>query len=286
MPKATISAFRLNNRFLKKLAQDSDSKTFSTEFAGQVYSRLGKTREIISQKKIWHLADELPLVLFYNSEQLGVMMITPSDIEDFCIGFSLNEGVVKSASQISDIRLETVADGMIANIIVPKEALTIARERKRTITAGSSCGICGAQTLAAVLPKPQKNSALATEPNIALVALKSIGEKQLQNQKNFSTHAAALADREGKIILLREDVGRHNALDKLCGAMAQNQLTAQEGFLVLTSRLSLEMVQKATIAGFSQVATISAPTALAVKIAKQANLQIMTLSTDDLMVFS
>jgi len=224
-------------------------------------------------------------VLFYNSEQLGVMMITPSDIEDFCIGFSITESIVKSASDIADIRLEEIGDGIIANIIVPEEALKIARERKRTVKGGSSCGICGAQTLEAVLPVAQKTSGFIAEPEAAMNALKSISKQQRQNRENFSTHAAALANETGEIILLREDIGRHNALDKLCGAMTQNSLGAKDGFLVLTSRFSLEMAQKAATAGFSYVATISAPTALALKTAEQASMIVATLSRNELMVF-
>ncbi|MCF6327663.1 MAG: formate dehydrogenase accessory sulfurtransferase FdhD [Devosiaceae bacterium] len=258
-------------------------KTLSPKVSGRIFS--GTESDIAGGEKTWRLADEVPLVLFYNSEQLGVMMITPSDFEDFCIGFSLTQGIVKSYQDILDIRFETITEGMLANIIVGKEALKIARERKRAITAGSSCGICGAQTLAAVMPVPKKNHGLVAKPFAMLKALKTIDKEQIQNSLNFSTHGAALADKNGKIMLLREDVGRHNALDKLAGAMAKKGLSGTNGFLVLTCRFSVEMAQKAASIGFSSVATISAPTVLALKTAKQAAMEVATLSGDELMVF-
>ncbi len=288
MPNPIISAvltsqFRLNNETKSKLTKDSDPKTLSPKISGQIFS--GNEGDLKGRRKVWRLADEVPLVLFYNSEQLGVMMITPSDFEDFCIGFSLTQGIVKSFSDILDIRFETIAEGMLANIIVGEEALRIARERKRAITAGSSCGICGAQTLAAVMPVPKKNHGLMATPSAMLKALGEIDAKQLQNRLNFSTHGAALADKIGNIILLREDIGRHNGLDKLAGAMAKQGLSCKKSFLVLTSRFSVEMAQKAASIGFSSVATISAPTVLALKTAKQAAMEVATLSGDELMVF-
>ena len=238
-----------------------------------------------SCKAEWRVAEEVPLVIFYNSEQFGVMMLTPADFEDFAIGFSINEGIVSGLKDIKDVRLETVGDGKIVNIIVPEKALKIARSRKRTISGGSSCGICGAQTLAAALPKLKKTNGLVPEPEYALKALKALSSKQVYNNQNFSCHAAALANGKGEIILLREDVGRHNALDKLCGAMAQAGLGAREGFLVLSSRFSVEMAQKAIVTGFSFVAATSAPTALALSRAKQSATQVATLSQDALMIF-
>lgn len=233
----------------------------------------------------WRVAAEVPLVMFYNSEQFGVMMLTPADFEDFAIGFTLTEGIVTKASQIKEVRLETVREGMAANVIVPKEALEIARNRKRTITGGSSCGICGAQTLEAALPRPDKTNGLMPTAKIVLMALNALSSKQVFNQQNFSTHAAALVDGKGKIILLREDVGRHNALDKLCGAMTKANLGTKNGFLILSSRFSVEMAQKAAKIGFSFVASVSAPTALALKISAQASMKVATLSGNSLMVF-
>ncbi len=212
-------------------------------------------------------------------------MLTPAEFEDFAIGFSLTEGIVASHLEISDIRLETIGDGMAVNIIVPEAALKVAQNRKRTISGGSSCGICGAQTLETALPKPTMTCGFIPDPETALLALHGLPAKQTINQVSHSTQAAAFADKQGKIVLIREDVGRHNSLDKLCGAMALGGLTPQDGFLVLSSRFSVELAQKAASIGFSFVACVSAPTTLALKIAKQAKMDVATLSDAQIMWF-
>lgn len=247
-------------------------------FSGQL---LGEKHQTAS----WHIADEVPLVVFYNNVQFGVMMLTPANFEDFAIGFSLTEGIVSSHLEISDIRLETIGDGMAVNIIVPEVALKVAQNRKRTISGGSSCGICGAQTLETALPKPSQTYGFIPDPETALLALNRLPAAQTINQVSHSTQAAAFADKEGKITLIREDVGRHNSLDKLCGAMARHNQTPQEGFLVLSSRFSVELAQKAASIGFSFVACVSAPTSLALKIAKQAKMDVATLSGPQIMWF-
>ncbi len=265
------------------MSRNDNAKDLSPKISGRIFSSTGN--RITGQKKTWRLADEVPLVLFYNGEQLGVMMVSPTDLEDFCIGFSLTQGIVKSHGDIEDTRFETIARGILANIIVDEESLRIARERKRAIIAGSSCGICGTQTLAELMPLPKKNHGLVATPSAMLKALGAIDGEQPQNRLNFSTHGAALANENGKIILLREDVGRHNGLDKLAGAMAKKNLGPKDGFLVLTSRFSVEMAQKAANIGFSSVATISAPTSLALKTARKASMEVATLSGDELMMF-
>lgn len=233
----------------------------------------------------WHIADEVPLVIFYNSVQFGVMMLTPTDFKDFAIGFSLTEGIVSSHLEISDIRLETIGDGMAVNIIVPEAALKVAQNRKRTISGGSSCGICGAQTLETALPRPPQTCGFIPNPETALFALTGLPAAQKLNQLSRSTQAAAFADKEGNIILIREDVGRHNSLDKLCGAMALNNQTPLGGFLVLSSRFSVELAQKAASIGFSFVVCVSAPTALALKTAKLAKMSVATQSNTQIMWF-
>ena len=236
-------------------------------------------------KTNWSLADELPLVIFYNGEQFGVMMLTRADLEDFALGFSLTEHIISRASDIREIRFEEIGDGLAVNILVSEAALEIARSRKRAIKGGSSCGICGARTLETALPKLARVRGMVPDADIALSAIDSLMEKQVFFLRNFSTHAAALIDAAGKITLLREDVGRHNALDKLVGAMAARDLSGRDGFLVLTSRFSVEMVQKANVADFAFVASLSAPTALALKIATQSGMTIATKSENALMVF-
>ncbi len=258
----------------------------ANRFSGKIFApiRHGDANPVVTSTE-WEIAQELPLVIFYNGVQFGVMMLTPDDFEDFAIGFSLSEGIVNSPNQIKDIRLEPLAQGMGINVIVPETALEIAKERKRTITGGSSCGICGAQTLAIALPAPKKTNGFIPLPQMALQALKNLPHKQKLRQQNYSTHAAALADSEGKIMLLREDVGRHNSLDKLIGAMAKDGLSPQSGFLVLSSRYSIEMAQKAASAGFSFVACVSAPTSLALQVSQRAAIKVGAQAGTDIIIF-
>ncbi len=265
------------------MAKVKQSHEHSPLVTGRIF---GKNADAIDTKTIqWRLAEEIPLVIFYNGEQFGVMMLTEADLEDFAIGFSLTENIISSISDITDIRFEQLGAGLAVNIIVPETALEVARSRKRTIKGGSSCGICGAQTLEIALPKLAITNGCIPEPEIALQALNSLAEQQVLYQQNFSTHAAALVNPQGKIMLLREDVGRHNGLDKLVGAMAKEKLSGADGFLVLSSRFSVEMVQKAAMAGFSFVASISSPTALALRMAQGAAMKIAAKSDDEIMLF-
>lgn len=233
----------------------------------------------------WRVAGELPVILLYSGQQFGVMMLSPADIKDFAIGFTLTEGIVGAYGEISDVRIEPVSDGLMVNIIVSAKALKRSKSRMRSMPGRSSCGLCGAQSLEAALARPKLCTGLVPEPEFALDALKNMAAKQPLNQQNFSMHAAALCALNGEILMLREDVGRHNALDKLCGSMARAGLSAADGFLALTSRFSVELAQKSAAMGFCFVATISAPTALALKVAGQANIQVATLAGDGLMLF-
>lgn len=233
----------------------------------------------------WRVAEEVPVILLYSGAQFGVMMLTPADIEDFAIGFTLTEGIVGSPEQISEVRIEPVSDGIMVNIIVSDDAVKLSGSRVRSLPGRSSCGLCGAQSLEAAMPRPKMCSGVVPPPEMALRALKSLSSRQPLNQQNFSMHAAALCAMNGNILMLREDVGRHNALDKLCGSMARAGLSAADGFLALTSRFSVELAQKAAAMGFGFVITISAPTALALKVAGQARMQVATLAGDELMLF-
>ncbi len=250
----------------------------SPRFSGEI---TGKTL----RPATWRLAEEVPVILLYGGEQFGVMMLSPPDIEDFAIGFSLTEGIVSGAEEISDVRIEQVADGIMVNIIVPERSVKLSETRMRSVPGRSSCGLCGAQSLEAAMPRPPVANGLVPDPEMVLKALAALPGKQPLNRQNFSMHAAALCDAKGAIILLREDVGRHNALDKLCGAMARDGLSSKDGFLVLSSRFSVEMAQKAAAMRFAFMASVSAPTALALRVARQAKIKIATQVGDELMVF-
>ncbi len=237
------------------------------------------------RKASWRIAEEVPLVLFYNGERFGVMMASPADLEDFATGFSLSEGIAASIGDIRDIRQEPLGRGVALNIIVKDEALSRAQKRRRALAGTSSCAICGTESIEeALFPLPRTRGFVA-DGTVALAALEALEKQQSAGQRTRSCHSAGLADKNGNIILLRQDIGRHNALDKLLGAMARAGLGGEDGFGVLTSRFSLEMAQKAAMAGFSFVATLSSPTTLALETAKRAGMRIGVRADEGIMIF-
>lgn len=239
-----------------------------------------------ARKAQWALPEEAPVALMYNNEQFGVMMLTPADLEDFAVGFSLTEGIAKSPDDIEAVRVAAARDGYLVNVVMAQGAVERAAGRRRSILAGSACGICGAQTLEAALPPAPKVAGVRPDPQAALKALADLPEHQPMNRENRSTHAAAFCDADGAIVMAREDIGRHNALDKLAGAMARAGIDAGRGFIVLSSRLSVEMAMKAARIGVGFVASVSAPSALALAKAREAGLTVGARSGDGLMVFA
>lgn len=265
---------------MKSLRLDSGSPDPSPRAEGTRVAPDGKT-----QAAEWALPDEAPVALLYNNEQFGVMMLTPADLEDFAVGFSLTEGIAKSPDEIEAVRVAEARDGYLVNVVIAADAIEKAADRRRSILAGSACGICGAQTLEAALPRPPKVAGTRPAPEAVLKALAALGQHQPMNRENRSTHAAAFAARDGKIAIAREDIGRHNALDKLAGAMARAGIDAASGFIVLSSRLSVEMATKTARIGVPLVATVSAPSKLALDVAAKAGLRVAAQSGDGLMVF-
>ncbi len=251
----------------------------SPAFTGQLISSAG------SAPAVWHLPDEAPVSILYNGNSFAVMMLTPQDIEDFAVGFSITEGIADTVSDLEDVRFTEAADGYIVNIKVDAAKLERAEGRRRTLTGRSGCGLCGAQSLDAVM-KPLRNVTTA-EPDAEAVlsALHALKGRQPMNALNKSTHAAAFCAMDGSIKLVREDIGRHNALDKLAGALARQGTDAASGFIVLSSRFSVEMAQKAAAIGAGFVASVSAPSALALTLAHKAGLTVATQAQGGLMIF-
>ena len=238
-----------------------------------------------AQSVLWSLPDEVPVSILYNGNSFAVMMATPQDIEDFVTGFSITEGIADHASDLADIRIAEAGDGFVVNIKVDAKLLERAEGRRRTLTGRSGCGLCGAQSLDAVMKPLRQVSGPIPEAAAALKAFDGLKAKQPMNQINKSTHAAGFCDLDGNVLLVREDIGRHNALDKLAGALARQGINGSDGFLVLSSRFSVEMAQKAAAIGVGFVATISAPSALALRLADKAGLKIACLAGEKLMIF-
>jgi FdhD protein len=219
------------------------------------------------------VADEVPVALQYNGISHAVMLATPMDLEDFACGFSLGEGIVDRAGDVHDVEVETVDDGIVVHVEVAGRCLDRLKQRRRTLAGRTGCGLCGVDSLAQALPRDASQvPALGIEVDALSRALDQMRSKQALQSATGATHAAAWCSPSGQMQLLREDVGRHNALDKLVGALLRQRLDASGGFFAVTSRASYEMVQKTVRAGVGLLAAISAPTALAVRHAQAAGL--------------
>nr|WP_198320896.1 formate dehydrogenase accessory sulfurtransferase FdhD [Azohydromonas aeria] len=219
------------------------------------------------------VADEVPVALQFNGLSHAVMLATPLDLEDFAVGFSLSEGIVDHAGDVFGMDVETVDQGIVLHVEVASRCLARLKERRRALSGRTGCGLCGVESLAQALPRCKRRVAPAVLPAAALSgALDGMRARQALQSATGATHAAAWCGPRGELRLLREDVGRHNALDKLIGALAREGLDAADGFFAVTSRASYEMVQKTVRAGVGTLAAISAPTALAVRTAQAAGL--------------
>jgi FdhD protein len=230
----------------------------------------------------WQIAEETAVALEYNGRSHAVMMATPADLEDFALGFSLSEEIIPSAADLERIALRDTPLGLVVSMTVDPLRLLRGALRRRSMEGRSGCGLCGVDSLANAVREPKRVSAcLSVEPSAIAAAFRALPDHQPMNRINHSVHAAAWCDPAGAIQVAREDVGRHNALDKLIGALARSGRDPASGFVVMTSRCSFELVQKAAAVGVSLLATISAPTALALDLARGAGVRLGALSRDD-----
>lgn len=217
------------------------------------------------------LAQETPIALEYNGISHATVLATPCDIEDLALGFSLTEGIVRSAADVYDVEVTQTSQGLIAQLNIASACLDQLKRRRRTLAGRTGCGLCGLESLDDVvrpLP-PVAAPAQAIAPQAIVRAMQALRERQPLHQQTGATHAAAWADFSGDLHCVREDVGRHNALDKLIGALLHQQRNPATGFAVISSRASFEMVQKAAAVGIPAVAAVSAPTSYAVHTAEQ-----------------
>ena len=228
------------------------------------------------------VAAEVPVALSYNGASHVVMMATPADLADFAIGFSLSEGILTGAAELREIAVEDGADGVEISLEVAPQATERLANRRRNMTGRTGCGLCGVDELTQVA-RPLGRVGVGAKIGIDAIgaALAVLRDHQVINQKTGAVHAAAWADTDGKIVLAREDVGRHNALDKLIGAMTRAGLDFQSGFAVITSRCSFEMVQKAVTVNIPVLVAISAPTTMALTIAERAGITLVALARND-----
>lgn len=214
------------------------------------------------------VAEEVPVAMVYNGISHAVMLATPADLEDFGTGFSLAEGIVARASEIHDIDTAHHADGIEVRMQVSNRAFEALKARRRSLAGRTGCGLCGVDSLVQV---SREVKPVAARPSVDEAAIHrafvALGEGQALHALTGSVHAAAWAHADGTLFAVREDVGRHNALDKLIGAVALAGLDTAQGFAVVTSRASYEMVLKLASVGGGLLAAISAPTGLAIDLA-------------------
>jgi FdhD protein len=228
------------------------------------------------------IAEEVPVALVYNNISHAVMLATPADLSDFGLGFSLSEGILAAKDELMDIGTAESEAGIEVRMAISLQRFRLLRERRRTLAGRTGCGICGVESLEqAVRPVPPVTAATTVSAEAIYAALAELPPRQAVNQLTRSVHAAAWVNQAGQIQLVREDVGRHNALDKLIGAMAWRALDPADGFALITSRCSVEMVQKAAAVGIPVLVAISAPTALARRMAEGCGLTLVALARPD-----
>jgi formate dehydrogenase accessory protein FdhD len=228
------------------------------------------------------LAEEVPVVLVYNGQSHAVMLATPLDLEDFALGFSLTEGIVRSPDEIASIRVHHRSEGIEVRLRISPERQAALVGRERNLTGRTGCGLCGAASLRQALRKPSPvRNAIKIGAADLHAGLRELRTRQTLNDLTGAVHAAAWVIPENGIAHVREDVGRHNALDKLIGLLVRRGVRREEGYLLVTSRASYEMVQKCAEAGIGLMVAISAPTGLAVRLAEDTGITLVGFARDD-----
>ena len=226
--------------------------------------------------------EEAPVALFYNNEPHVVMLATPLDLEEFALGFSLTEGIVADPQELSFVEAYHREEGIELWMRIPLERFEKLAHKERNLTGRTGCGLCGAATIAQAVRHPAPVGLGVTVPVAALrLALQNLGKHQILNSKTGAVHGAAWVVPDTGIMAVREDVGRHNALDKLVGALVKSGADFDLGFVLVTSRASFEMVQKCASVGISFMAAISAPTGLAIRLAEETGLTLLGFARGD-----
>jgi len=229
-----------------------------------------------------YIAEEVPVSLVYNGMPHVVMLATPTNLDDFALGFSVTEGIIKDSSELLSTRIYNRSNGIEVYLQIPKQRFDCLTDKGRNLAGRTGCGLCGASTLQQVIRQPNPVSKGITLTSQDLIsALSDIKQHQNINRLTGSVHAAAWAIPGQCIVDLREDVGRHNALDKLIGSLLRTKKDLTSGFVIVTSRASYELVQKAAAVGITLLAAISAPTGLAIRMADESGLTLIGFARDD-----
>ena len=243
---------------------------------------------VVNESEDW-LADEVPVALIFNGISHAVMLATPLDLEDFALGFGLTEGLLARADELYGAELVPDPAGMRIEMEVSSACFARLKDRRRSMAGRTGCGLCGTESLHQVEPPLAPLAPIDTplSPPAIAAALRAMPSHQALQQRTGATHAAAWCSPTGAVRLVREDVGRHNALDKLVGAMVAAGVDPRDGFCCITSRASVEMVRKAVAAGITALIAVSAPTARAVATARRAGLALAGFARrDDLVLYA
>ena len=224
------------------------------------------------------LAEEVALAIAYNGISQAVMLVTPTDLEDFIVGFSLGSGIVSERSDIYDLQLSGSGSAMYAQVNIASRAFWNLKQQRRQLAGTSGCGLCGVEAVEQALPQLPVLPGAPLPPAEWLDGLRQrINAFQPLGQHCGAVHAAVFMNNQGELLLGREDIGRHNALDKLIGALVRQDIPTAGGVAIVTSRCSLELIQKALRAGIQTLVSLSSPTGLALQWARRHNLNLIHL---------
>jgi len=224
------------------------------------------------------LAEEVALSIAYNGISQAVMLVTPSDLEDFIVGFSLGSGIIEDANDIYDLQLTGSGSAQYAQVTIANRAFWNLKQQRRQMAGTSGCGLCGVEAVEQALPDLKVLPGAPLPPAEWLDGLRQrIGAFQPLGQYSGAVHAAVFMNDKGELLLGREDIGRHNALDKLIGGLIRRNIPLTGGLAIVTSRCSLELIQKVLRAGIQTLVSLSSPTGLAVQWARRHNLNLIHL---------
>jgi FdhD protein len=222
------------------------------------------------------VAEEVPVALEYNGISHAVMLASPLDLEDFALGFSLSEAILAAPDELYDCDISALQDGIRVRLRISAERFAVLKAMRRNLLGRTGCGLCGAETLQQAIRHPAAVTSRACFDAGAIHAgLAAMARQQALQRATGATHAAAWLSADGQVALVREDVGRHNALDKLLGALARKRTDFAQGAVLISSRASYEMVQKTATLGIGMLAAISGPTGLALRLAEDCNITLM-----------
>jgi FdhD protein len=229
-----------------------------------------------------YIAEEVPVSLVYNSVPHVVMLVTPTNLEDFALGFSITEGIIEMPSELQSTHIYNRSSGIEVRLEIPEQRFRHLSDKGRNLTGRTGCGLCGASTLQQAIRHPRPVQGELTLPAAELFsALAAINQHQKLNELTGAVHAAAWVLPGQGVQYVREDVGRHNALDKLIGLLLRIGKNLASGFVIVTSRASYELVQKAASVGITLLAAMSAPTGLAIRLADETGLTLVGFARDN-----